>query len=204
MINIVGLGPGNIKLITDKGKAAIAQSDVLIGGKRNLQSLEEMFTGETLEIGNNLKEILQFIKVNYLNKEITVVASGDPMLYGIGKYLSEQLEEGSFEIISGISATTYMFSQIPMNMNDVYITSSHGKIPNFPFILAHEKVAMVTDDKIGPYEIAKEIIKSGLNKMMWIGENLSYDNERITKLRPEEVLETENYEMNVVVIVDEK
>lgn len=204
MINIVGLGPGNIKLITDKGKVAIAKSDVLIGGKRNLQSLEGMFKGETLEIGNNLKEILQFIKDNYLDKEITVVASGDPMLYGIGKYLSEQLEEGSFEIISGISATTYMFSQIPMNMNDVYITSSHGKVPNFPFILAHEKVAMVTDDKIGPYEIAREIIKSGLNKVMWIGENLSYNNERITKLRPEEVLETKNYEMNVVVIVDEK
>lgn len=204
MINIVGLGPGNIKLITDKGKVAIAKSDVLIGGKRNLQSLEGMFKGETLEIGNNLKEILQFIKDNYLDKEITVVASGDPMLYGIGKYLSEQLEEGSFEIISGISATTYMFSQIPMNMNDVYITSSHGKVPNFPFILAHEKVAMVTDDKIGPYEIAREIIKSGLNKVMWIGENLSYDNERITRLKPEDVLETKSYEMNVVVIVDEK
>lgn len=204
MINIVGLGPGNIKLITDKGKVAIAKSDVLIGGKRNLQSLEGMFNGETLEIGNNLKEILQFIKDNYLDKEITVVASGDPMLYGIGKYLSEQLEEGSFEIISGISATTYMFSQIPMNMNDVYITSSHGKVPNFPFILAHEKVAMVTDDKIGPYEIAREIIKSGLNKVMWIGENLSYDNERITRLKPEDVLETKSYEMNVVVIVDEK
>lgn len=204
MINIVGLGPGNIKLITDKGKVTIAKSDVLIGGKRNLQSLEGMFKGETLEIGNNLKEILQFIKDNYLDKEITVVASGDPMLYGIGKYLSEQLEEGSFEIISGISATTYMFSQIPMNMNDVYITSSHGKVPNFPFILAHEKVAMVTDDKIGPYEIAREIIKSGLNKVMWIGENLSYDNERITRLKPEEVLETKSYEMNVVVIVDEK
>ncbi len=204
MINIVGLGPGNIKLITDKGKVTIAKSDVLIGGKRNLQSLEGMFKGETLEIGNNLKEILQFIKDNYLDKEITVVASGDPMLYGIGKYLSEQLEEGSFEIISGISATTYMFSQIPMNMNDVYITSSHGKVPNFPFILAHEKVAMVTDDKIGPYEIAREIIKRGLNKVMWIGENLSYDNERITRLKPEEVLETKSYEMNVVVIVDEK
>lgn len=204
MINIVGLGPGNIKLLTEKGREAIAGCDVLIGGKRNLESLTTLFAGETLEIGNNLKEILHFIRENHLNQRITVVASGDPMLYGIGKYLSEQLEEGSYEIISGISATAYMFSQIPMNMNDVYITSSHGKTPNFPFILAHEKVAMVTDEKIGPYEIAREIIKSGLSKVMWIGENLSYEEERITKVRPEDVLETKNYKMNVVVITDEK
>lgn len=204
MINIVGLGPGNITLLTAKGKEAIVTSDVLIGGRRNLESLQPLFSGETLEIGNNLKEILQFIKMNYKYKKITVVASGDPMTYGIGKYLSEQLEVGSFQIISGISAITYMFSQIPMNMNDVYITSSHGKMPNFPFILAHEKVAMVTDDKIGPYEIANEIIKSGLKKVMWIGENLSYENECITRLRPEEVKSSKNYEMNVVVITDEK
>nr|WP_302595905.1 cobalt-precorrin-7 (C(5))-methyltransferase [uncultured Cellulosilyticum sp.] len=204
MIKIVGLGPGNIALLTVKGREAIIESEVLIGGRRNLESLQSLFSGETLEIGNNLKEILQFIKANSKEKKITVVASGDPMTYGIGKYLSEQLEEGSFKIISGISAITYMFSQIPMNMNDVYITSSHGKTPNFPFILAHEKVAMVTDEKIGPYEIANEIIKSGLKKVMWIGENLSYENECITRLRPEEVMRRKNYEMNVVVIADEE
>ena len=47
-------------------------------------------------------------------------------------------------------------------MNDVYITSSHGKIPDFDYILSHKKVCMVTDSKIGPHEICREIQKRNL------------------------------------------
>lgn len=33
MINIIGLGPGNLDYITKKGENLISTSDVLIGGK---------------------------------------------------------------------------------------------------------------------------------------------------------------------------
>ena len=62
---------------------------------------------------------------------------------------------------------------------------------------------MVTDKVIGPSEIAEEIIKRNLNKVLWIGENLSYDDEKITRVKPEEII-VRTFQMNVVVIVDEK
>ena len=37
-----------------------------------------------------------------------------------------------------------------------------------------------------------------------MGENLSYDNERITIGKAEEILAVEKFDMNVVVILDEK
>ena len=89
-------------------------------------------------------------------------------------------------------------------MNDLYITSSHGKRPDFDYILSHKKVCMVTDNKIGPHEISNEIIKRGLKKTVVVGENLSYDNEQITIGSPEDILNIEKFDMNVVVILDEE
>ena len=190
MINIIGLGPGEFDYITKMGEKLIYSSDILIGGKRNLESIEN-FSGEKIVLGNNLKEILDFIK-NNLHKNISVIASGDPSIYGIGKYLSNNIEHENLNIVSGISSLQYIFSKIFVDMNDVYITSSHGKIPDFDYILSHKKVCMVTDSKIGPHEIVV------------VGENLSYANERITIGKAKEILSVDKFDMNVVVILDEK
>ncbi len=107
-------------------------------------------------------------------------------------------------MVSGISSLQYIFSKIYVDMNDVYITSSHGKVPDFDYILSHKKVCMVTDFKIGPKQISKEIIDRNLNKIIVVGENLSYDNEKITIAKPEEIIRMDNFDMNVVVILDEE
>ena len=152
---------------------------------------------------DNFKEILEFTK-NNLHKHISVIASGDPSIYGIGKYLSSNIEHENLNIVSGISSLQYIFSKIFVDMNDVYITSSHGKIPDFDYILSHKKVCMVTDSKIGPHEICREIQKRNLKKIVVVGENLSYANERITMGKAEDILAIEKFDMNVVVILDEK
>lgn len=202
MLNVVGIGPGNEGYITEVGKKIIAESDVLIGGKRNLEIFEN-FCGEKIVLGANLVEIKNYINEN-IEKNITVIASGDPSVYGIGKYLSKNVDNEKMEIIPGISSMQYMFSRIKVDMNDLYMTSSHGREPDFDYLLSHSKVCMVTDPKIGPREIAREIIKRDLKKTMAVGENLSYDNEKITIGKPEDILKIENYDMNIVVILDDE
>lgn len=202
MINVIGLGPGNLDYITKLGENIIYNSDVIIGGKRNLESICN-FKGEKIELNTNLKEIVQYINENK-NKKISIIASGDPFIYGIGKYLSNNIDKKHLNIVNGISSMQYIFSKIYVDMNDLYITSSHGKIPDFDYILSHKKVSMVTDTKIGPREIATEIINRNLKKTMIIGENLSYNNEKITIAKPEDVLNIKEFDMNVVVILDEE
>ncbi|KPI47195.1 cobalt-precorrin-7 (C(5))-methyltransferase [Clostridioides difficile] len=202
MINIIGLGPGNLDYITKKGENLISTSDVLIGGKRNLESIKN-FEGEKIILDSNLREIIEYIN-NNKEKQISVIASGDPLIYGIGRYLSKNIDNKIINMVSGISSLQYIFSKIYVDMNDVYITSSHGKVPDFDYILSHKKVCMVTDSKIGPKQISKEIIDRNLNKIVVVGENLSYENEKITIAKPEEIIRMDNFEMNVVVILDEE
>lgn len=200
MINVIGLGPGNTDYITKLGEKLIQNSDVVIGGKRNLESIVD-FEGEKIEISSNLKEIVEYIN-NNKHKQISVIASGDPLIYGIGRYLSKNIDKEDLNIVSGISSLQYIFSKVHIDMNDLYITSSHGKTPDFDYVLSHKKVCMVTDKIIGPKEICKQILDRNLEKTIVVGENLSYDNERITIGSPEYILKLEDFDMCVVVILD--
>ncbi|HBE9437913.1 cobalt-precorrin-6Y C(5)-methyltransferase [Clostridioides difficile] len=202
MINIIGLGPGNLDYITKKGENLISTSDVLIGGKRNLEAIKN-FEGEKIVLDSNLREIIEYIN-NNKEKQISIIASGDPLIYGIGRYISKNIDNKILNMVSGISSLQYIFSKIYVDMNDVYITSSHGKVPDFDYILSHKKVCMVTDSKIGPKQISREVIDRNLNKIIVVGENLSYDNEKITIAKPEEIIRMDNFDMNVVVILDEE
>ena len=200
MINVIGLGPGNTDYITKLGEKLIQNSDVVIGGKRNLESIID-FEGEKIEISSNLKEIVEYIN-NNKHKQISVIASGDPLIYGIGRYLSKNIDKEDLNIVSGISSLQYIFSKVHIDMNDLYITSSHGKTPDFDYVLSHKKVCMVTDKIIGPKEICKQILDRNLEKTIVVGEHLSYENERITIGSPEDILNLEDFDMCVVVILD--
>ena len=200
MINVIGLGQGNIDYITKLGEKMIQNSDVVIGGKRNLESIKN-FDGEKIELSSNLKEIVQYIN-NNKHKQISILASGDPLMYGIGRYLTKNIDKDNLNIVSGISSLQYIFSKVHIDMNDLYITSSHGKTPDFDYVLSHKKVCMVTDKIIGPKEISKQILDRNLEKTVIVGENLSYDNERITIGNPEDILNCDDFDMCVVVILD--
>ena len=201
MINVIGLGPGNTDYITKLGDSLIRDSDILIGGKRNLESIAD-FKGEKIELASNLKEIVQYIN-NNKEKQISVIASGDPFIYGIGKYLSKNIDAKDLNVVSGISSLQYIFSKVHIDMNDLYITSSHGKTPDFDYVLSHKKVCMVTDKLIGPKQICKEILDRNLNRTVVVGENLSYDNENIIIGKPEDILKIDKFDMCVVVILEE-
>ncbi|MBF2462648.1 cobalt-precorrin-7 (C(5))-methyltransferase [Listeria welshimeri] len=198
MITIVGIGPGDTNLLINEARQVLSSADTVYGSNRQLQEIANLTPATPILLPKKLADLTN---IPHQDKNVVILASGDPLLYGIGNWAIANFSE-DIRVIPGISAIQMMFHKIKLPMNDCFITSSHGKTPNFDFLLQHEKVAMVTDTIIGPYEIAAEILKRNLNKIIFIGENLSAKEERIHKLRPAEV--TKKYEMNVVVIVDER
>lgn len=188
MIYVLGMGPGDPMYRTQVATDLIAKADVLVGWPRMLSGFPD-FHGETHVLDTDLDKLLSWLKAN-AQRNVVVLASGDPLVFGIGKRLAEQLPIEQRQIISGISAVQYLFARIGLDMNELYLTSSHGKQPDFDFIFQHDKVAMVTDREIGPFQIAQEILQRGLKRSLVIGENLSYANEQIHQLQPEQVNNT--------------
>ena len=200
MISVIGMGPGDARLRTQAAQALIAQADVLVGWARLLADFPD-FQGEKYVLNADIDGLIDWLQ-SKTEQNIVVLASGDPLLFGIGKRITERLPKQSCQIISGISSIQYLFARVQLDMNDLYITSSHGKQPDFDFIFQHDKVAMVTDKVVGPFQIAQEIQQRGLSRTLIVGENLSYPDERIHFLQPEQV--QNDYDMNVVVILNER
>ena len=53
-------------------------------------------------------------------------------------------------IIPGISAVQYLCAKAGIDMNDIWLTSSHGRDVCFDELARQRKVAMVTDGRCGP------------------------------------------------------
>ncbi|QLL69171.1 cobalt-precorrin-7 (C(5))-methyltransferase [Lactobacillus sp. 3B(2020)] len=198
MITVVGIGPGRNDLQLKGLNQYLAQATLVVGSKRQLTTMqvpkEKAYPLPRLA---TLKAEL----VTKLDENIVILASGDPLLYGIGTWAIHNFPTGKVKVVPGISSMQYCFHQFGLSMNDCYFTSSHGRRPDFDFLLAHEKVAMVTDRELGPYQIAQEILKRGQKRRLYIGENLSYPDEKLTNGLADQVQDRE-YGLNVVIITN--
>ncbi|MDO4792811.1 MAG: precorrin-6y C5,15-methyltransferase (decarboxylating) subunit CbiE [Filifactor alocis] len=202
MICVVGMGPGTSRFITEGARLKLEKADHIIGHARHKKDMEPVL-GRSVDEYVSLQELKTYL-LERADEEVVVLASGDPCVYGIAEYLTKfASQEGlEIEVINGISSIQYLFAKIGLSMNEVYLTSSHGKNPDFDLMASLSKVGMVTDEKIGPFEIAQEMLKRGKNKRMYIGENLAYERERITVCLADEV-ECRAYGMNVTIMIEQ-
>ena len=201
MLTVVGMGPAGMQLMTPLAQAAVARADALVGGTRHLAQFPD-FTGERCPLGANIAQVLTWISQRAA-QNVVVLASGDPLFYGIGTRLIAHFGRDNVRVIPGVSAVQYLCARAGIDMNDMWLTSSHGRDVCFDTLAAHRKVAMVTDTRCGPKEIAAALVARGKgHRWMVIGENLAQDNECIHWLPVSAV--HNDYEMNTVVILDER
>ncbi len=200
MIRVVGIGPGNFDLLTARGHHAIESAEVLFGSERQLLGLIKPHQ-RGINYKGNMAELVDGIRAN-AHLSIVVLASGDPLLYGVGSMLRRTFE--TVEIISGISSLHYIFTKIDQDMNDVYLTSAHGRTPNYKQWFEMQKIATVTDSVHTPSAIAAEYVKAGVEATFYVGSQLSYPDEIILKGKASEIQNRTFTGFSVVVIVSER
>ena len=139
-VYFIGAGPGDVELLTVKGKAVLEEADIIIyaGSLINPEILrhgkkEALFYDSS---GMTLEEILE-VMVNAAREGKTVVRlhSGDPSLYGaIGEQIRAIAEKGiEYRVIPGISsfqaaaATLGLEYTVPEEVQTVILTRISGR-----------------------------------------------------------------------------
>lgn len=203
-IKVVGLGPGHKDYILPKGMEAINNSNIVIGAKRNLQAMN-LQGKESYEITGNLDGAIDFIKNKYIDNRVAVIVSGDTGFYSLLTFLKKHFTAEELEVIPGISSMQYMFARLGESWENAYLGSLHGRDNSFAEgVREHKKVCLLTDKKWTPFMIAQRLIEEGVkDRVMYIGENLSYENERITRVDINKIDRDTVYDICVVVIVYE-
>ena len=204
-INVVGLGPGNIKYLSTTGIDCVKEAEIVVGSTRQLSDLKTIISEkQEIYILGKLTELIAYLKEN-IERKITIIVSGDTGYYSLVPYLSKNLSKDILNIIPNISSYQYLFSKLGENWQNFRLASVHGREFDYVKNIDDKDIAglvLLTDDIQNPYEVSKNLYNNRIrNLTVIVGENLSYDNEKIT------ILEIEDYEklnrkfdMNVLVL----
>ncbi len=206
-LKVVSLGPGSPDYILPVAQKAIAAAQVILCGARHLESFD--VTGkEVYRIGpdGKLTELMAKIADIYQHKPTAIVVSGDCGFYSLLTYTQKVIPKADIEAIPGISSLQYLFAKIGKTWQDAGMMSLHGREQDLiAQVRAHPVVGTLTDNTHNTAWIAERLIEAGLSdKTLYVGEDLSYPEERITRLTVEEGRAFAESGMAVVVIVDDE
>lgn len=178
---IVGIGPGDQRFLYPLAQEVIEEATLLIGGRRQLDIFAHL-PQEALEIGDNLAAVAQKIAATWQQQRIVILASGDTGLFSIAQYLQKKLPEVPFKLLPGVSALQYLCAKLGLAWDDMAILSLHGKECHHlrRRVLNQRYTAIFTGGGHSPVAVASQLRNmEGLR--FYVGENLSYANERIVK-----------------------
>ena len=134
---------------------------------------------------------------------MSLILSGDTGFYSMLTFMRQHFKANELNVIPGISSIQYMFAKVSNYWNDAFVSSVHGRNTEYVGKLREfGKIGLLTDNKNTPQRIAQEVAEAGMSEAtIFVGENLSYENEKIWEMPAKEMMEYErDFEMNVVLV----
>jgi len=202
-VDIVGMGL-SLKDLSALHLSLIRHADILIGGKRHLLLFPE-FQGEKREITRDLAALGSFIRDRMDTHRMVVLASGDPLFYGIGDYLIRKLGGKAVTIYPNISSVAAAFARIKTSWQDAGVVSLHGRGQGTDVLRALEhfdKVAILTDPRRSPGWLADYLIQNGIQEItVWVAEQLGTPDERVRSFDLSTAAKQFFHDPNVVILL---
>jgi precorrin-6Y C5,15-methyltransferase (decarboxylating) len=201
-VTVIGMGMTPQDL-TARHLKIIAEADILAGGKRLLEYFKNSRARKKI-IGRDIDAVVNFIKQEMKTQKIVVLASGDPLFFGIGTRLVDVLGRENTIIYPNISSVSAAFARIKESWNEVRIISLHGRKDArslFKALEKEDKLAVFTDPKNSPSWLAACLLKKGvLNFKICVLEALGSDSERFDWYTLEQAAKMKFSEPNMVVL----
>jgi precorrin-6Y C5,15-methyltransferase (decarboxylating) len=138
-----------------------------------------------------------------------VLASGDPLWYGIGRLLLQRFGPGKLHFQPAPSSLQLAFARVGRPWQDASWISLHGRDPE-PLAAELQKrpraLAVLTDPGAGGAETVRRILSaSGLEAAyaLWVCERLGHERERVLRLAPAAPLPADLDPLNLVLLIAE-
>ncbi len=202
-VTLVGIGMGNPHLLTKEAEEAIRDAAYLFGAKRLLESLpKELTRGARMQEKYLPADILpELAALVGKGARAAIVFSGDTGFYSGAKKMYAALQEFAtnqstqvtIKVCPGISTMSYLAARAGMNYEDAVIASIHGRSDHYVEKLAASgKIFLLVSGAKDMRDVGESLQKSGLTGIsLVVGYQLSYDEEWIKTMTPEECMQIE-------------
>ncbi len=207
-LDVVGLTGAGLESLTTAAQQSLAQAEIIYGSERQLK-LVAGFNGNYQQYPSPFSALKTELesKFNASKKvsHIVLLASGDPLFFGVGAWLQRTFESINIRFHPQPSSIQLAFSRIAKPWQDAKIISLHGRpLASLRTVLGkHSLLAVLTDANSHPVAIAKELVQMEFTEStIWVAEELDTDAEKISEFSAK-VLVTESIvfsPLNVVII----
>ncbi|MBW4520260.1 MAG: precorrin-6y C5,15-methyltransferase (decarboxylating) subunit CbiE [Scytolyngbya sp. HA4215-MV1] len=161
-LSIVGIGEDGLEGLSQVGRSLLDQAEVLVGGERHLAMLPIADSREKLHWTTPIAESIQQI-LNRRGQPICVLASGDPMCYGIGVTLTRRIPIAEMTIVPAASAFSLACARLGWSLTEVETLSLCGRDPALlnAVLFPGARLLVLSADRTTPATVAHLLTQKG-------------------------------------------
>lgn len=126
-VSVVGIGADGWPGLSGTAREALRGAEVLIGGARQLDLLPPECAGVRVGWPAPLRPAVPRLLAEHRESRIAVLASGDPMFYGIGRALAEELGPEGLHVLPHPSSVSYACARLGWPLEDTEVVTLVGR-----------------------------------------------------------------------------
>ncbi|MFE9461610.1 precorrin-6y C5,15-methyltransferase (decarboxylating) subunit CbiE [Streptomyces californicus] len=126
-VSVVGIGADGWPGLTDAAREALVAAEVLIGGGRQLDLLPPECAGARVAWPSPLRPAVPRLLAEHRGRRIAVLASGDPMFYGIGRALAQELGPEGLRVVPHPSSVSYACARLGWPLEETEVVTLVGR-----------------------------------------------------------------------------
>jgi precorrin-6Y C5,15-methyltransferase (decarboxylating) len=162
-LTIVGIGDDGPAGLAPAARTLVETADVLIGAKRHLARLADAPNGqERITWTSPLAEMTERV-LTMRGRRVTVLASGDPMHYGIGATVAGRVQPEEVTIVPHVSSFALAAARLVWPLDRVTMLSVHGRPIErvAPHIVPDARLLILAHDGKTPRKVAAMLVDRG-------------------------------------------
>jgi len=179
-LTIVGMGDDGLASLSQEALTALDRASVIFGGERHLKLLGET-RAETIVWSTPFADALRRL-MGYAGQPTVVLATGDPMWFGVGATLARHLEPQDMRILPAQSAFSLAAAKLRWPLQATECLTVHGRpVDQLARHLAPgERLLVLSADKDSPRSIARLLTSRGFGQSrLTVMEHLGGADERV-------------------------
>ncbi len=201
-IHVIGIGDDGLDAVPASVRQTIADAEVLLGTERTLALLPPT-KAQRCTISTDLNQLVAMLE-KAGSKRTVLLLYGDPMFYGLARYVCDKLGKERFVVVPHVSSMQLAFARVMESWEEAYLTDL-GKHPLdavLEKIRSAQKVGLFTTDLCGPAEVAKALLDRHIDYFTaYVCENLGARDERVTLGTLAEIADQEFSPLNVLILI---
>jgi precorrin-6B C5,15-methyltransferase / cobalt-precorrin-6B C5,C15-methyltransferase len=203
-VTVVGIGDDGCKGLTARGLEAVMAAQWLVGGERHLAFFPD-FSGERIVLKDAITQALDRVAALADEHNVCILASGDPLFFGVGGLVVKKLGVEHVEVIPHPSAMQWAFARVGLKWDDATLLSFHGRSREgfLTRLRGTAKAAVYTDPTNHPAALAADLLAADdISWKAWVCESLCGPGERVRAFTiPELAACTDVGPLNVLLLV---